>query len=187
MKEKEVLKLTRRELAGKIAPVWKEIKRMCGILIVIAAIAVIVATKFLPVLQVSGSSMEPTLQEDEILILVNTDNLKQGDVIGFYYENKILLKRIIGSSGDYIEIEEDGTVLVNGEALEETYITEKNLGDCDIMLPCHVKDGEYFVMGDNRMVSLDSRNSTIGCVPEEQIVGKVIFRVWPFEYIGKIR
>lgn len=165
----------------------KSLIRMCSILIVIAAIAIIAATKFFPVLQVTGSSMEPTLKDGEIVVVVKTDELKSGDVMAFYYDNKILIKRILGVSGEYINIGDDGTVFVNEEAIEEAYVTAPSLGECDIMLPCHVKDKEYFVMGDNRAISLDSRNSAIGCISKEQIVGKVVFRVWPFERVGNIR
>lgn len=155
-----------------------------GILIVVAAISVLIATLFFPVLQVSGTSMEPTMEDGEILILKKTGDLETGDLVGFYYQNKILLKRVIGKAGDYIDIDKDGNVYVNNEILDEPYIREKSLGDCDIDLPYQVPDGKVFVMGDHRSTSVDSRNSAIGCVSREQLAGKVALRVWPVERIG---
>lgn len=178
---------TERDRLIRRKEIRANIIRMCGVLVVIAAIAVLVATKFLPVLKMSGSSMEPTLTEGEIIVLTKTDNPQKGDIIAFYYENKILIKRVIGTPGDYVDIKDDGTVLVNGEVLEETYITETSIGDCDIMLPCHIKDNEFFVLGDCRSNSMDSRNSAIGCVSKEQILGKAISIIWPFESAGSIQ
>lgn len=158
----------------------RRVLNIIWILIVVAAISIIVATRFLPVLQVTGSSMEPTLQEGEIVVLVKTDDVQVRDVIGFYYQNKILLKRIIGESGDLIEISEDGIVTVNGEELREPYVEKLDLGECDIEFPYVVPEGKYFVMGDHRATSVDSRSSEIGCVSKEQIVGRVLFSVGPF-------
>lgn len=146
-------------------------------LIVVAAISVLIATKFLPVLQVSGRSMEPTLEDGEIVILHKTSDVETGEIIGFYYQSKILLKRVIGTGGDYIEIDQDGNVYVNDKKLEEPYL-DKDLGNCDIEFPYQVPEGKLFVLGDCRKVSTDSRNSEIGCITKEQIVGKVIFRIW---------
>ncbi len=165
----------------------RSILRMLEVLIVLAAIATIVATRFLPVLQVTGSSMAPTLDEGEIIVLVNSSNLKAGEIIGFYYQNKILIKRVIGMPGDYIDIKDDGTVLVNGIEIEETYIKEADIGTCDITLPYHVPEGKYFVMGDNRSTSIDSRSTEVGCISEEQVVGKVTFRIWPFDRIENLQ
>lgn len=161
----------------------KALLHTSGILLVVAAIAVLVATKFLPVLQVSGDSMQPVLKDGEIVILHNTDKFETGDLIGFYYQSKILLKRVIGSAGDFIEIDQNGNVYVNNQKLEEPYAEDKALGECDIEFPYQVPEGKVFVMGDNRSVSIDSRSTVIGCVGEEQIVGKVIFRIWPFQRI----
>lgn len=155
-------------------------------LIVVAAVAVLLATLFLPVLQVSGSSMEPTLSDDDIILLVKTDNLKTGDLIGFYYQNKLLLKRVIGVAGDVIDIDEEGNVTVNGELLDEPYVTNKSLGECDIELPYQVPESRVFVMGDNRATSIDSRSSAIGCIEQDQIVGKVLIRIYPFNKISII-
>lgn len=156
-------------------------------LITVAAIAVLVATLWLPVLQIYGSSMTPTLQDGEIVFSVKTSDFVQGDVLAFYYNNKILIKRVIAGPADWVDIKEDGTVFVNDIALEEPYVVEKSFGDTNIELPYQVPDGKVFVMGDHRSTSVDSRHTTVGCVAQEQIVGKIIFRVWPFERIGAIQ
>lgn len=153
-------------------------------LITVAAVAVLVATLWLPVLQISGNSMTPTLQDGEIVFSVKTSELERGDIVAFYYNNKILVKRFIAGPGDWVDIDESGTVYVNGEALEEPYLVEKSFGDTDIELPYQVPDGKIFVMGDHRATSVDSRHTVIGCVAEEQIVGKIIFRVWPLSRFG---
>ncbi|MCD7804646.1 MAG: signal peptidase I [Oscillospiraceae bacterium] len=155
-------------------------------LTVVAAIAVLLATLFLPVLQVSGSSMEPTLSDSDIILLIKTDNLSTGDLIGFYYQNKLLLKRVIGVAGDVIDIDEEGNVTVNGELLDEPYVTNKSIGECDIDLPYQVPENRVFVMGDNRATSIDSRSSVIGCIEKDQIVGKVLIRIYPFKKISFI-
>lgn len=155
-------------------------------LLVVAAIAVLIATQFLPVLQVSGSSMEPTLADEDIIVLAKTNSFKTGELCGFYWQNKLLLKRIIGTPGDVIDIKEDGTVFVNGEELEEPYVSEKALGECDLTFPYQVPENRYFVMGDHRTVSIDSRSSVIGCVEKEQIIGKVIMRIWPLSELSII-
>lgn len=156
-------------------------------LITVAAVAVLVATLWLPVLQIYGSSMTPTLQDGEIIFTVKTSELEQGDIVAFYYNNKILVKRVIADAGDWVDISEDGTVCVNGEVLDEPYLTEKALGETNIELPYQVPDGKIFVMGDHRATSVDSRNTAVGCVAQEQIVGKIIFRVWPLERLGGVK
>lgn len=156
-------------------------------LVTVAAIAVLIATLWLPVLQIYGSSMTPTLHDGEIVFSIKTSKIERGDIISFYYNNKILVKRVIANAGDWIDIEKDGTVKVNGEILDEPYISEKALGDTDIELPYQIPDGKVFVMGDHRATSVDSRHSEIGCVSQEQVVGKIIFCVWPLKAIGKIQ
>lgn len=153
-------------------------------LITVAAVAVLVATLWLPVLQIYGSSMTPTLQDGEIVFSVKTEQMEQGEIVAFYYNNKILVKRVIAGPGDWVNILEDGTVLVNDEVLEEPYLAEKAFGDADIELPYQVPDGRIFVMGDHRATSVDSRHTAVGCVAQEQIVGKIIFRIWPLERLG---
>ena len=155
-------------------------------LITVAAIAVLVATLWLPVLQTYGSSMTPTLNDGEIIISMKTSQFEPGDIVAFYYNNKILVKRVICSAGDWINIDQDGTVYVNGKLLDEPYLVEKALGDCNIELPYQVPDGKIFVMGDHRSTSVDSRNTAVGCVAQEQIVGRIVFRVWPFTQFGRV-
>ncbi len=155
-------------------------------LITVAAVSVLVATLWLPVLQIYGSSMTPTLTNGEIIITAKTSEFKPGDITAFYYNNKILVKRIICGPGDWINIDEDGVVTVNEVPLEEPYVTERALGDCNIDLPFQVPDGRYFVMGDHRSTSVDSRNTAVGCVAQEQIVGKIFFRIWPLSRIGAV-
>lgn len=153
-------------------------------LITVAAVAVLVATLWLPVLQIYGSSMTPTLQDGEIVFSVKTTDMEQGDIIAFYYNNKILVKRVIAGPGDWVDITPEGAVFVNGVELEEPYLEEKAFGDADIELPYQVPDGRIFVMGDHRATSVDSRHVAVGCVAEEQIVGKIAFRVWPLDRLG---
>ncbi|MBE6649576.1 MAG: signal peptidase I [Ruminococcaceae bacterium] len=156
-------------------------------LIIVAAVAAIIATLVLPVLQISGTSMEPTLKNGEIVVLVKTSNLEYGDLCAFAYSNKVLIKRVIGLPGDTVVIEKDGTVYLNGYALEEPYITEKGFGECDVEFPYTVPENEYFLLGDQRTTSIDSRSTIIGCVPKEQVIGKLYFRIWPlsdFDILG---
>ena len=148
-------------------------------LIVVAAVAALVATLVLPVLQIAGTSMEPSLNDGDIVVLVKTDRLKTGDLCAFYYSNKILIKRIIGTPGDYLWINPDGTVYLNGTELDEPYVSEKALGECDVEFPYQVPENQYFMMGDHRETSIDSRSSVIGGIAEDQIIGKILFRIWP--------
>ena len=156
-------------------------------LIVVAAIAALIATLVLPVLQIAGTSMEPSLKDGDVVLLIKKQNLDSGDLCAFYYSNKILIKRVIAAPGDYIWIESDGTVFLNGEQLNEPYVSEKSLGECEVEFPYQVPENSYFVMGDKRESSIDSRSSVIGCITEDQIVGKIICKFWPlseFEFIN---
>lgn len=155
------------------------LKSTIFMLVVVAAIAVLVATTWLPVLQIYGSSMTPTLNEGEVVVSVKGSSFKQGDLIAFYYGNKILVKRCIATPGQWVDIDEDGNVYVDGKRLKESYVKEKAFGDCDIKLPYQVPEDRYFCMGDHRETSVDSRNSSVGCISEEQIIGRIFFRIWP--------
>lgn len=156
-------------------------------LIIVSAVAAILATLVMPVLKISGTSMAPTFMEGEIVISLKTNNLKTGDIIAFYHGNKILVKRVIAGAGSYVNIDEYGNVFVDGKKLIEPYIKEKALGEHDITFPYQVPDGEWFVLGDSRIVSIDSRNTEVGCIKKDNIVGKIIFRVWPLKEMGKIK
>ena len=153
------------------------------VLTIVAAVAVLIATLILPVLQIEGKSMEPTLVNGDIVLLTKTVNFDRGELCGFSWNNKLLIKRVIGIPGDWIEIDTDGTVYLNGEMLEEPYAQQLALGECDLDFPYQVPQEEYFVLGDMRESSIDSRNTLIGCVEKDQIVGKVFFRIWPFKAI----
>lgn len=155
-------------------------------LITVAAAAVLVATLLLPVLQITGTSMTPTMVEGDIVVSMTSSHYQPGDVVAFYYDNKVLVKRVIATPGQWVDIDEDGNVYVDGELLDEPYVTEKAFGQCNIELPYQVPESRFFVMGDHRSVSLDSRNTAVGCVSEEQIVGRLIFRAWPWERIGPV-
>lgn len=155
-----------------------------SVLIVVAAIAVLVTTLFFPILQISGDSMSPTIEHDEIVVLLKTGDFERGDLIGFYYQGKILLKRVIAEPEDVVVIDSTGNVFVNGEQLDEPYVTEKSLGECDLEFPYTVSGDGYFVMGDRRSNSIDSRNSVIGAVTQDDIIGRVFIRVWPFGRFG---
>ena len=156
-------------------------------LIVVAAVAVLVATIWMPVLQIYGSSMTPTLQEGDVIISLRGSKFEKGDLVAFYLGNKILVKRCIAGPGQWVDIDEDGNVYVDGTQLDEPYLTEKAFGDCNIYLPYQVPDNRYFWMGDHRSTSVDSRHTEIGCVSEEQIVGKIVFRIWPLSGFGMLQ
>ena len=181
----EQLDMERRRLRYK-RRYNRTLRSTVAILIVVAALAVLAATLWMPVLRVYGSSMAPTLHNGEILVSVKTRDFSSGDIIAFYHGNKLLIKRYIAGSSDYVNIDEDGAVSVNGTLLDEPYLAEKAYGEADIEFPYQVPDQRYFVMGDNRSVSIDSRSSIVGCIAEDQIVGKVVFRVWPLSAFGPL-
>ena len=156
-------------------------------LIVVAAIAVLVATLWMPVLQIYGNSMTPTLEEGQIVISLKDSEFHQGDLIAFYLGNKLLVKRVIAGPGDWVEIKNDGTVYRNGNKLEEPYVSELSLGQCDLEFPYQIPDERYFLLGDHRETSVDSRSSVVGCVAEEQIVGKIVYCIWPFSAMGEVK
>ncbi len=156
-------------------------------LAVVSAVVVLIATLWMPVLRITGASMKPTLNDGEVVIAVKTGRFKPGDVVAFYYNNKILVKRVIATAGQYVDMQDDGTVLVDGAALEEPYIKEKSKGECNLEFPYQVGDGRIFVMGDDRAVSIDSRSTSVGTISDEKILGRVLFKVWPLSSVGKIK
>ena len=160
------------------------LKSTISTLIVVAAVAVLAATLWMPVLQIYGNSMTPTLKEGQIVVSLKGSNLEQGDLVAFYVGNKLLVKRVIAEAGEWFDITEEGVVFVNGKELDEPYLQEKAFGECDIELPYQVPESRYFLMGDHRTSSVDSRSSVIGCIDKEQIVGKIVFCVWPPEDFG---
>ena len=156
-------------------------------LVVVAAVAVLIAVLLLPVLQISGTSMTDSLQDEDIVVALNSSGYETGDIIAFYFNNNILVKRVIAAPGDWVDIDEEGNVYVNEELLEEPYVTDKALGDCNITLPYQVPDGMCFVMGDHRATSIDSRNTAVGCVSNDMVIGKILVRVWPLEGFGIVK
>lgn len=155
-------------------------------LLVVAAVAVLVATLLTPVLQIYGTSMAPTLKEGQFVVSIKGNDFEQGDLVSFYIGNKLLVKRVIAGPGDWVDIKEDGTVLVNGEEIDEPYLSEKAFGDCDLELPYQVPESRYFMLGDHRETSVDSRSTVIGCIAKDQIVGKIVLCVWPLVDFGVI-
>lgn len=164
----------------------KTLWNIAVVLIVAAALAALVATRLFVLAKINGNSMNPALKDGEIVFIRQTKEIEVGDIVGFYYGGKVLLKRAIAQEGDKIEIDSDGNVSVNGKIISEPYVEEKNLGKCELEFPYEVPEGTIFVLGDNRAVSLDSRVKLIGCVEKDQIVGKVVFRAWPMARIGML-
>ena len=194
MKQKKPLEMPSQELLEADVKRVRYRKRYKNVLrstvytlVVVAAAAVLAATIWLPVLQIYGASMNPTLDEGDIVVAVKGSGFQQGDLVAFYIGKKILVKRVIAGPGQLVDLDEGGNVYVDGQYLDEPYLAEKSLGDANIDLPYQVPDNRYFCMGDHRSTSVDSRHSEIGCVSEEQIVGKIVFRVWPFASIGTVK
>ncbi len=190
--QKEITTLTSEEIEKELNRItykkrYTQVMRSTiFILVIVAAVAILISTMFLPVLNIYGTSMTPTLEDGDIALCIKKSDFEAGDLVAFYYNNKILVKRIIATSGQWVDIDEDGNVTVDGELLSEPYLDEKSLGECNIELPYQVPDGRYFVMGDNRSISADSRIEEIGCISQEEIVGEIIFRVFPFSSFGLV-
>ncbi|MBQ1970139.1 MAG: signal peptidase I [Paludibacteraceae bacterium] len=189
MKDKSVIVPPRKELEIELKRIryrenyMKTFKSTVYILVTVAAIAIIIATMLLPVLRIFGTSMSPSLQDGDIIVAMKGSEFEKSDLIAFYYNNKILVKRVIANAGDWVDIDEAGVVKVNGVEIDEPYLDDRALGECDIELPYQVPEGRIFVMGDHRSISIDSRHTSLGCVADEQIVGKLLFRIWPLTEI----
>ena len=162
------------------------IRSTMGTLAVVAALSILIATLWMPVLQIYGNSMTPTLEEGQIVISLKDSDFQQGDLVAFYLGNKLLVKRVIAGPGDWVEITPEGQVYLNGSALEEPYVQELALGQCDLEFPYQIPDERYFLLGDHRETSVDSRSSVVGCVAMEQIVGRIVFSVWPMARFGQV-
>ena len=165
----------------------RTLKSTVAVLVVVAAAAVLVATLWMPVLRIYGTSMSPTLTDGQIVVTLKGSKFEPGELVAFYYGNKLLIKRVIAGPADWVDLDESGSVFVNGDLLDEPYLTAKAFGETNIELPYQVPDGRYFVMGDNRETSVDSRTTALGCVADDQIVGRVVFRIWPFSSFGAVR
>ncbi|MDD7308985.1 MAG: signal peptidase I [Eubacteriales bacterium] len=165
----------------------RTLKSTVAVLVVVAAAAVLVATLWMPVLRIYGTSMSPTLTDGQIVVTLKGSKFEPGELVAFYYGNKLLIKRVIAGPADWVDLDESGSVFVNGDLLDEPYLTAKAFGETNIELPYQVPDGRYFVMGDNRATSVDSRTTALGCVADDQIVGRVFFRIWPFSSFGAVR
>lgn len=172
--------------AQKRSNFLRSLRQTVFTLFVVASLAILAATLWMPVLEIYGSSMSPTLEEGQIVISVKSPRFERGDLVAFYLGNQVLVKRVIGCPSDIVDIDAAGSVSVNGTQLSEPYVLDKSRGECNILLPYQVPESRYFLMGDHRSTSIDSRNSTIGCIPKEQIVGKIVFRIWPLSDFGSI-
>ena len=194
MKDKSILERpSTAQLEAELARVKyssryrKALRNTVYSLITVAAVAILVATLWLPVLQIYGSSMSPTLEEGDIVVSLKGSSVQQGDLIAFYLGNKILIKRCIALPGQWVDIDEDGNVYIDGTRLDEPYLIDRSLGDANITFPYQVPDHRYFCMGDHRSTSVDSRHTEVGCVSDEQILSKIVFRVWPFSGLGAVQ
>ena len=165
----------------------RALQRTLYLLLVVAAVVVIISVLFLPIIHISGASMSDTLEDGDLVVAINNHKFQTGDVVGFNFNNEVLIKRVIATAGDWVDLDVAGNVYVNGRLLDEPYVTEKSIGECNIILPYQVPDGMCFVLGDHRATSIDSRNRSVGCISVDAVVGRLLWRIWPFESIGKIQ
>ena len=163
------------------------LQRTLYLLLVVAAVVVIISVLFLPIIHISGASMSDTLEDGDLVVAINNHKFQTGDVVGFNFNNEVLIKRVIATAGDWVDLDVAGNVYVNGRLLDEPYVTEKSIGECNIILPYQVPDGKCFVLGDHRATSIDSRNRSVGCISVDAVVGRLLWRIWPIESIGKIQ
>ena len=163
------------------------LQRTLYLMMVVAAVVVIVSVLFLPIIRISGASMSQTLEDGDLVVAINNHKFQTGDVVGFNFNNEVLIKRVIATAGDWVDLDAAGNVYVNGRMLDEPYISEKSIGECNIILPYQVPDGKCFVLGDHRATSIDSRNKSVGCISVDAVVGRLLWRIWPFESVGKIQ
>lgn len=158
-----------------------ELKKTIGFFLVIISVGIIISSFWVRVLTIYGTSMSPNLTAKDTVVAFKKDQYKSGDVIAFYYNNKVLVKRVIATSGDWVNISNNGNVIINDKEIKEKYLlkSSKSIGKTDIKLPYQVPENKIFVMGDHRSVSIDSRNKIIGSIGKEQIIGKIKFIIWP--------
>ena len=192
MPDKAINAPSLKSIEGELKSELRKIRRVSTLqrtlyaLLIVVSVTVIISLLFLPVVRIIGASMSTTLEDGDVVIAVNDHRFETGDVIAFHYNNSILIKRVIAGAGDWVDIDEDGTVYVNGKRLDEPYVEEPSMGLCDIRLPYQVPDKKCFVMGDHRATSVDSRNRSVGCIGNEAVVGKLLWRIWPLEQIGSV-